>query len=494
MPTGGYQVDNGDREMTFQRRDFLKTAVAAGTAIALPAAAYGRILGANAKVNCAVIGVRSRGLDHIAGLKENVVALCDCDEALLNQQAEGKEVERYQDYRKLLDNPSIDAVSIATPNHSHALIGISALMAGKHVYVEKPVSHNVWEGRQLVAAQSKYNRVVQCGTQSRSSPSLKEAVEFVRAGKLGRIQYAVGTCFKPRKSIGKLPQPLPIPATIDYDLWCGPAEKRAIYRPSLHYDWHWDFNTGSGDMGNQGIHQMDIARWFLGYESISPRVLSVGGRLGYNDAGNTPNTQVVFHDYPEAPLIFETRGLPRAFEFQTGADENQWDRQMDDYRGSRVGVVIQCEQGYVSIPSYTDAAAYDNDDQPIKNWSGGGDHYANFLDAVRANDQSLLNAPVAAGHLSSALCHTGNVSHQLGKALPLADIRSAISTECDLFQASVGRLVEHLIANQVDVTKDVLTMGIDLKMDPSTEQVTNHERGNQLMSREYRAGFEVSKI
>ena len=274
----------------------------------------------------------------------------------------------------------------------------------------------------------------------------------------------------------------------------GRRKKRAIYRPSLHYDWHWDFNTGSGDMGNQGIHQMDIARWFLGYESISPRVLSVGGRLGYDDAGNTPNSQVVFHDYPEAPLIFETRGLPKAFEFQTGVDENQWDRQMDDYRGSRVGVVIQCEQGYVLIPSYTDAAAYGNDGQPIQNWSGGGDHYANFLDAVRANDPSLLNAPVVAGHLSSALCHTGNVSHQLGKAMPLADIRSAISTECDLFQASVGRLVEHLKANQVDVTKDVLTMGIDLKMDPSTEQVTNHERGNQLMSREYRAGFEVGKI
>ena len=168
----------------------------------------------------------------------------------------------------------------------------------------------------------------------------------MQGGALGKIQYAIGTCYKPRKSIGKLDAPLQVPAHIDYDLWCGPAEKRDLLRPKLHYDWHWDFNTGNGDMGNQGIHQMDIARWFLGYDTISPRVLSIGGRLGYDDAGDTPNTQTVIHDYPEAPLIFETRGLPKAKQFQTpvvSTSEKFWDRNMDRYRGSQIGVIIQCE-------------------------------------------------------------------------------------------------------------------------------------------------------
>ena len=183
----------------------------------------------------------------------------------------------------------------------HALIAIAAAQAGKDVYVEKPASHDIWEGRQMVQAARQNNRIMQCGTQSRSSTSLKEAVAFVHGGELGKIQYALGTCYKPRPSIGKLDKPLAIPSTIDYDLWCGPAAKEDLYRPNLHYDWHWDFNTGNGDMGNQGIHQMDIARWFLGEDALAPRVISIGGRLGYEDAGNTPNTQIVYLDYPSRP-------------------------------------------------------------------------------------------------------------------------------------------------------------------------------------------------
>ena len=202
------------------------------------------------------------------GLKEHLVALCDCDENVLNKSATDKDVQKFIDYRKLLEDKNIDVVSIATPNHQHSIMGIRAVMAGKHVYVEKPVSHNVWEGRQLSEAQTKFDRVIQCGTQSRSSPSLQKAVKWVQAGELGKILYAVGTCYKPRKSIGKLDKPLQVPKHINYDLWCGPAEKRSLFRPKLHYDWHWDFNTGNGDMGNQGIHQMDIARWFLGYLSL----------------------------------------------------------------------------------------------------------------------------------------------------------------------------------------------------------------------------------
>lgn len=476
------------------RRNFLATSLAAGAALSMPALAYGRILGTNDKIRCAVIGINSRGVSHIEGLGDQVVAYCDCDQQVLNSRAEGKQVARYVDYRKLLDASDIDAVSIATPNHTHSIIAIAAVLAGKHVYVEKPVSHNVWEGRQLVAAQAKTKRLVQCGTQSRSSPSLHQAVDYVRAGKLGKIQYAIGTCFKPRKSIGKLKQPLQIPQHIDYELWCGPAEKRNLLRPNLHYDWHWDFNTGNGDMGNQGIHQMDIARWFLGYETVSPRVLSVGGRLGYDDAGDTPNTQTVIHDYPDAPLIFETRGLPRSAESRLKEEGKNWEREMDNYRGSQIGVVVQCEDGYIVIPNYTEAIAFDNENRQLEKWSGGGDHFANFLEAVRANDQSRLYGPILEGHLSSALCHTGGVSHQLGRKVTVDELQTAIQSEGELFRASVERLVDHLTANQIDLSQAAITLGAELKMDVASEQVTNHDRGQQMMSREYRKGFELDTI
>ena len=481
--------------MTTQRRDFLKASAAAAATIALPATAYSKIIGANEGLRVAVVGVKSRGNNHISGFGSNVVALCDCDSRWLNLRA--REVERRQkrkpqtftDYRKVCEDKNIDAVSIATPNHTHSIISITAAENGKDVYCEKPVSHNVWEGRQLVNAARKYNCIIQCGTQSRSSPSLKEAVEFVRSGKLGAIKYAVGTCFKPRQSIGKLDKPLEIPTTVDYDLWCGPAEKKDLYRPNLHYDWHWDFNTGNGDMGNQGIHQMDIARWFLGESTISPKVVSIGGRLGYDDAGNTPNTQTVIHLYENAPLIFETRGLPKSKEFQN----DQWGRSMDDYRGSRIGVIVQCENGHVVIPSYSSATAYDNDNNVVKKWSGGGNHFANFAEAVASRNKEDLNAEILEGHLSSALCHTGGMSHQLGKSATASECREAAGMN-DLFAESFDRMNEHLKANGVDTDQPVLTLGAAVAFEPKTEQAIGNEQAQAMLSREYRQPFTVPDL
>jgi predicted dehydrogenase len=478
--------------MKLSRRGFVKSSLVAGTALALPASAYGRIMGTNDRVRIAVIGLHGRGKDHYGGLKDNVVALCDCDQSVLGQMAEGKDVQTFVDFRKLLDRREVDAVTVATPNHTHSLIAISALMAGKHVYVEKPVSHNVWEGRQLAKAAARYERICQCGTQSRSSPSLQQAVEFVRAGKLGKIQYAIGTCYKPRMSIGRLDKPLQIPADVDYELWCGPAEKRYLFRPQLHYDWHWDFNTGNGDMGNQGIHQMDIARWFLGENTISPRVLSIGGRLGYEDAGDTPNTQTVIHDYSAAPLIFETRGLPRAGDYR---DPQQWGRNMDNYRGSQIGVIVQCADGYVVIPDYTSASAMSNDGEKLQSWDGGGNHYQNFLDAINAGDSGLLNAPVIEGHLSSALCHTGGLSHQLGERLRLPEILQATADESPVFRDSIERMVSHLRANEIDADPvAALTLGAELRFDPATETAIGNERASAGLSRAYRTGFEVTAM
>jgi len=480
------------------RRRFLKSSagVAAATVVG-SGLARAATPGPNEQIRVAVIGLKSRGGSHISGFKNNIVALCDCDEEILGDRASRYErgasgkVDRYVDFRKVLDRDDIDAVSIATPNHTHSLIGILAAQSGKHVYVEKPVSQNVWEGRQLVNAAKQYDRIIQCGTQSRSSASLHEAVAFVQGGELGKVKYAVGTCYKPRLSIGKLSSPLKIPEHVDYNLWCGPAAKVDLYRPQLHYDWHWDFNTGNGDMGNQGIHQMDIARWFTGHDTLSHRIISIGGRLGYDDAGDTPNTQTVLHDYPEAPIIFETRGLPKAKEFHTS--KRVWERNMDRYRGSQIGVIVQCEQGYVVIPNYESAFAYDNDGNEIKKWRSNNDHFGNFLAAVRAGDASKLNAPILEGHLSSGLCHTGGVSHLVGEKRTAKEIAREVSGN-DLLADSVDRMMQHLKANGVNVDEPVVTMGAELKMDPQTEQFVGNEAASKLLRRDDRAPFVVPEI
>ncbi|MCA8991894.1 MAG: Gfo/Idh/MocA family oxidoreductase [Planctomycetaceae bacterium] len=481
--------------MSLTRRYFLKSAAAASAVAAAthivqdPVQAQSKA--ASEKLGIAVIGAGGRGSSHLsefAGRDDaEVLYICDVDEAQAGKAAgvekkQGRAPKFVQDFRKVLDDPSVDCISTATPNHWHSLVSIWALQAGKHVYVEKPVSHNVWEGRQLLEWSRKLNLMVQCGTQSRSSPSLREAVAFVQSGKLGKIQYAIGTCYKPRKSIGKLDKPLVIPANIDYDMWCGPAEKVDLYRPKLHYDWHWDFNTGNGDMGNQGIHQMDIARWFLGEQELSPRVMSIGGRLGYDDAGNTPNTQVVYHGYEAAPLIFETRGLP--------SKDLDWKNGMDNYRGSQIGVIVQCEEGYVVVPSYTGATAYDNDGNVVQAWKGGGDHFGNFLSGVRTKKLEDLNGEILEGHLSSALCHTGAISHRIGQ-LQTGAQAAAEAKGNDLLADSFSRMVDHLGANGVAIDSPSITVGPWLEMDPKTERFIGNDAANELLTRPYREGYVV---
>lgn len=491
--------------MFLTRRHFLKT-----SAFAASAAAASRVewvfaedekpsTSANEKLGFAVIGVNGRGGDHINGVLERadceILHVCDVDAIVGGRRAEeiGRRQERTpdvtQDFRKALEDPNVDCITCATPNHWHSLCAILAMQAGKDVYVEKPVSHNVWEGRQAVKWARHLGRICQAGTQSRSSPSLKEAVAWVHAGNLGKIQYAIGTCYKPRQSIGKRDTPLPIPETIDYDMWCGPAAKVDLYRERLHYDWHWDWNTGNGDMGNQGIHQMDIARWFLGEDELSPRILSIGGRLGYEDAGNTPNTQVVIHEYAAAPLIFETRGLPKD---KASQGDGLWGKSMDNYRGSQIGVIVQCEQGYVVIPSYSGCAAFDNDGHEVKSWSGGGNHYANFVSAVRSRKHEDLNADILDGHLSSALCHTGGVSHVLGKKATCKEIEEALGPSQPQLADSFARMAAHLRANEVDIDNTAaISLGPWLEMDPATETFKDNPEASARLTRDYRAGYVV---
>src|SRR5688572_23846655 len=288
--------------MNLRRRRFLTTTAAGAAAIALPVSPiHARRLRRRSsdEIRVAVIGFNGRGRDHIGNFSKmegvRVVALCDADSSVLAREEKalserGITAFTCTDMRHIMERKDVDAVSIATPNHWHALASIWACQSGKDVYIEKPVSHNVWEGRQLVNAARKYDRIVQAGTQARSSAAIAEAFVWMRAGNLGTIRLARGMCYKPRRSIGKVDGPQTVPSNIDYDLWTGPAEMKPLMRKMLHYDWHWDFNTGNGDLGNQGIHQMDLCRWALGESRLAPAVGSIGGRFGYEDDGNTPNT------------------------------------------------------------------------------------------------------------------------------------------------------------------------------------------------------------
>jgi len=403
------------------------------------------------------------------------------DAAVKKLSDNGDKVTGYRDIRKLLENSDIDAISIATPNHWHSLASIWAVQAGKDVYVEKPVSHNVWEGGQVVKAARKYNRIVQAGTQSRSSVALQEAMAWLHEGGLGKIKLARGLCYKRRASIGKTSGPQPIPASIDYDLWLGPAPMEPLRRKNLHYDWHWVWPTGNGDVGNQGIHQMDIARWALGENALSPQILSVGGRLGYEDDGTTPNTLVVFHEYKNAPLVFEVRGLP----------QKEGTEKMDAYKGESIGVVVHCEHGYMAIPSsYSAVHVFDNDGKEIKSFKGGGNHFENFIKAVRSRRVEDLHADITEGNLSSALCHTGNISYRLGKPKKPDALRAAIRNNTDLSEA-FGRMQEHLGANGVNLDKTPATLGELLKMDPQTQRFIANRKADAMLTRDYRKPFVV---
>jgi predicted dehydrogenase len=500
------------------RRTFLKHSTVAAGAVVLSARSWGQVAGATTDLRVAVIGLNGRGKNHLASLAKvsgvRVVALCDVDTAVLEKVKATKVgdatpyayAKTFTDVRELLAMPDLDAVTIATPNHWHSLGAIWALQAGKDVYVEKPVSHNVWEGRQLVAAAAKYKRVVQAGTQIRSGAGLQEAVAWVRAGNLGKITASRGFCYKRRDSIGKTEGPTPVPASINYDLWSGPApivqpHRNSKARGPVHYDWHWINLYGNGDVGNQGIHQMDVARWFLGEPGLPRRTLSVGGRLGYIDDGETPNTQVVIHDYATAPLIFEVRGLPARSGLTRaagGGDDNAAAAGgSSGYLGTgvNVGNVVDCEGGTVVVPSYTGAKAYDRDGKLVKEFKGSDRHMQNFIDVVRSRKTQDLYGPIEEGHVSSALCHLGNISHQLGRALPATALRDRARSNGDLADA-YGRMVEHLAANDVNLDKTPLTLGVPLEIDGNRERFKGEfaKLASPLLTREYRAGFVVPSI
>src|SRR5580698_6204625 len=310
------------------RRDFLEQSILAAAAASfasMPKTTRADneakpVKSPNEKLHVAMVGVNGRGMDHMHWMLRpssdvEIVAIVDVDEKVGKSRVDFVEKHAhkapayYRDLRKMLEDPSIDIVSIATPNHWHSLAAIWAIQAGKDVYVEKPVSHNVSEGRRLVQAARKHNRIVQAGMQSRSLSGAKAAIEFIRSGQIGDVKLARGLCYKNRGSIGPAGN-YEVPKSVDYNLWLGPAPEKPLTRKSLHYDWHWIWDYGNGDLGNQGIHEMDKARWGLNKAEMPKSVISIGGRFGYVDDGETANTQLCVFDYGDAELIFEVRGLP----------------------------------------------------------------------------------------------------------------------------------------------------------------------------------------
>jgi predicted dehydrogenase len=501
---------------TVNRRHFLATTASGAAVTILGTRASGRVLGANEAIRVGVVGLRGRGQLHIDMVSSipgfRLAAVCDIDPAVLGRVSEklaqgGRPVRGFKDLRDLIACQDLDAVTIATPNHWHALASIWACQAGKDVYVEKPVSHNLFEGRQLVQAARRYQRMVQVGLQARSNPDLIEAVAWVRAGNLGSIQHARGTCYKPRMSIGKEGTGQ-IPPGLDYDLWLGPAPKKPLTRKNLHYDWHWMYDYGNGDLGNQGVHEMDIGRWFLGQAAISPRVISVGGRLGYEDDGQTPNTQLVYHAYEGPPLLFEVRGLPKSKEFQ--ASSGLWGQNMDTLdgfsRGRGVGVLVVCEGGRLAVVEGGETiVAVDRAGQTIRRfdqthpqfgrgWSKGDQfHFRSWLDAIRTRDPARLTAESLEGHLSAALCHTGMISHRLGQPLPASGIREQVRDHA-LLAERFESFCDHLTRNGMNLEQTHATLGPWLAMDPIQERFLHNPAADALLSRPYREPFVVPQI
>jgi predicted dehydrogenase len=399
------------------RRTFLKTSGAAGLTAAAPfvSHAWGST-GPNDAVNVAVIGVRSRGAAHYKQFAKipnvNVVTLCDVDERLfakaLKDLGAEKKVKTETDLRRVLDDQNVHAVAIATPDHWHALATIWACQAGKDVYVEKPASHTIWEGRQMVTAARKYNRVVAVGLQSRSNPAIQAAIKFLHEGGLGELHTARALCFKPRDTIGRKPDS-PCPPGVNYDLWLGPARQRAFNENHFHYNWHWFWEYGCADIGNQGPHQMDIARWALNKHDYPQTIKSVGGRFAFDDDQETPNTQTATFEYADGKLLeFGVRGL------YTNAEG-----------GITVGNLFYGTKGWMQLDDDGWKTFFGRKNEPgpsmavrganPMNLSGSGDggHFENFIQAVRARDAKLLNCDIEEGHRSTALCHLANISYRV---------------------------------------------------------------------------------
>jgi predicted dehydrogenase len=447
------------------RRTFLKwSALGLGAAIVSrnSGSVWAQPAGANDAIRVAVVGFNWRGDELIQELVKEpgvrIAALCDLDAAVLAREAEalGKlkiKVLTTTDVRELLPRTDIDAFILATGTRWHALLTIWACQAGKDVYVEKPVSRTIWEGRQMIAAAAKYGRIIQSGTQLRSDSGLAEAERVINSGEFGKIKSIRAIVYRPRDGIGR--RAPWYPDNLNYDLFCGPTPMVPLEREKLHYDWHWSWLTGNGDIGNLGVHVLDIARRFGPPAGRPRRVLTVGARLGVDDAGETPNTALAVLDYPGVPVVFELRGMPAPAKAEP-----------ETYRGIRNGVVVQCEGG--SYAGYVGGAFFDAQGRELRKvpGDGGATHFGNFFAAMRSRRAAGLRAPIETGHGSTSLCHYSNISYRTGRPAGWKEIQSAFEPIADAHSALEG-LGKHLALRGVGPDRQRLTLGpwIELEKD-----------------------------
>jgi len=451
------------------RRTFLRkttTAAAFGLgAAALPASAWSRPVGANDAINVAIAGLNF-GRSHVNRLHNipgvRVTALCDLDPATLQSRVEDLRRENLQvfattEFRRVLERSDVDAVVIATPNHWHALHTIWACQAGKDVYVEKPVSQNIWEGQKMIEAAARHNRIVQAGTQGRSARGLAELIDYLKSGEIGAIQYGHAYSFRHRPGIGKrLPW---YPDNLDYDMFCGRAPMAPIERDRMHYDWHWMWETGNGDLGNLGIHVFDRARWVSGQEGPPPRMISLGQRYNVDDAGETPNAQLTLCAYPEFPIIIENRSLPRH------ADAGG----PDELRGLRSGIVVQCEGGYFA--GMNGGEVFDNEGRLIREFPQGGNHMLNFIEAVRSRKSEDLNARIDVAHASNIGCLGGNISYRIGHEASSSEIREQLANVLPSGEI-LESFEDYLSRYGIDLERNPLQLGRWIDFDPASDEIT----------------------
>jgi predicted dehydrogenase len=473
------------------RRQFLQASAAFGAAFVISGTkSSGRVLGANDRVRIAVAGLNGRGASHVGaylGMDDVELAyLVDPDSrtfakhlSTIDSKKRTDKPQQIADIRQALDDKNVDAISIATPNHWHSLMTLWGCQAGKDVYVEKPASHNIHEGRIAVQAARKYDRIVQHGTQRRSSKTWAGLAEEIKKGTFGKLVVSRGLCYKPRKSIGEKPV-TPPPAELDFNLWLGPAAEQPHHANLVHYNWHWFWDFGNGDVGNQGVHQLDVARWMIPGATLPKSVFSLGGRWGYTDQGQTPNTQLAVYDYGDTKLVFEVRGL-----------------KTDEYYGQKVGNTLHFEDGTV----VTDKAVFRKGSttaEPLPKlnvqtaeavWEG--DHFRNFVNCVRSRKRDELHADILEGHYSAALNHLANISYRLGTDATYDAEQKAFGDD----KASVEmltRMNEHLSRdNGLNLAETKFRVGKTLAFDPTAEKFVGAPDADAMLTRNYRAPFTV---
>ncbi|MHC4251544.1 MAG: Gfo/Idh/MocA family protein [Planctomycetota bacterium] len=473
------------RPAGISRRSFLKGAAAGGAAAFLSPAR--RVLGANNTVRVAIIGTGNMGGSHIRhfdGLKDvEVVALCDVDSKRMEGAARKlkRKVALEKDLRKIFDMKDVDAVCIATPNHWHVPAAILACEAGKDVYVQKPVAHCIWEGRQMVKAARKYDRIVQGGTQQRSDPYYAQVRADLESGKFGEIKLVHVMKSSVRGSIGKVTGPQAVPSSVDYDLWCGPAPKTPVMRKKFHYDWHWQWNWGDGEMGNWGPHVVDDMRNILGWDDVPGSVVAAGGRFCWNDDGQTPNMVFALFERKGFKVVVDVRNLP----------EKKGVRNAATYLRSRGHNVIVCEGGTIRC-GRGGGAAYDKDDKRVKKYNGdsGRNHVRNFIEAVRSRSREKLNCEIEVGHQSTMMCLMANIAFRVGRNAGVDRISQAMKDHPDALD-TVEHVAAQLKANEGDFGK--LMLGPKLTFDPKAERFTGPDsaEANRLLRYEMREGFAV---